>query len=276
MARATGKQPTSTPIRVGIGGWTYAPWRNNFYPQGLVQRRELEYASEHLRAIEINGTYYGAQKPATYAKWAAETPAGFVFSLKAPRYVVESKKLAAADKGIKAFVHGGIGEIGDRLGPILWQLGPTRAFDADDIAGFLDLLPRDLHGHPLRHVLEVRHAGFANETFIELARTHQVPIVFTDSPTYPSIADITGGFTYARLMRSVDEEPNGYPRAALDRWARQARAWADGEDLARLPHVAALQKPQAPREVFAFFISAAKHRNPAAAMALQARVDKQR
>lgn len=270
---ATRTDASARHIRVGIGGWTYAPWRKNFYPDGLVQRRELEYASRHLRAIEINGTYYGAQKPATYAKWAAETPEGFVFSLKAPRYVVESRKLAGAADGIRGFVRGGIGEMGDRLGPVLWQLGPSRAFDADDIAGFLDLLPHDLDGQPLRHVLEVRHPSFICDEYVALARSRNIPTVFTDSPDYPSLADITGDFTYARLMRSADHVANGYKDAALDQWAAHARDWAAGKDIAELPHATALRTKQKPRDVFVFFISAAKHRNPAAAMALQARVD---
>jgi uncharacterized protein YecE (DUF72 family) len=265
--------PSPSPIRTGIGGWTFAPWRSNFYPAGLVQRRELEYASRQLRAIEINGTFYGAQKPATYAKWAAETPAGFVFALKAPRYVVESRHLAAAGKGIEAFVFGGLAELGDRLGPINWQLGPSRPFDADDIAGFLDALPRELNGMPLRHVLEVRHPSFASEPYVELARAHGVPTVFTDATRYPSFADLTGDFVYARLMRSVAEEPAGYPPAALDAWCERARAWAQGKDPAELPHAGALLPDGPPREVFVFFISSAKERNPAAALALQARID---
>jgi uncharacterized protein YecE (DUF72 family) len=265
--------PDGPRIRVGIGGWTYAPWRDNFYPAKLVQRRELEYASRQLRAIEINGTFYGAQKPATYAKWAAETPEGFVFSLKAPRYITEGKRLAATGKGIDGFVRGGLAEMGDRLGPILWQLPPSRPFDADDLAAFLDALPRELDGQPLRHVLEVRHPSFLDAAYVDLARSHRIPTVFTDSPKYPSLADLTGDFSYARLMRSEDEHPAGYAPAELDRWAGHARDWAAGRDVAGLPHVATLQKKVPPRDVFVFFISAAKHRNPAAAMALQSRVD---
>jgi uncharacterized protein YecE (DUF72 family) len=263
-----------SPIRVGIGGWTYAPWRNNFYPDGLVQRRELEYASRQLRAIEINGTYYGAQKPATYAKWAAETPADFVFSLKAPRYITEGKRLADAGKGVSGFVRGGLEEFGARLGPILWQLPPSRAFDAADLAAFLDALPRELAGRPLRHVLEVRHPGFVCEDYVRLARAQRIPTVFTDSPSYPSLADLTGDFAYARLMRSETQIASGYRDDELDAWADRARRWAAGGDLAELPHAAALQPGAAPRDVFVFFISAAKERNPAAAMALQARVDR--
>ncbi len=260
-------------VRVGIGGWTYAPWRNNFYPAGLGQRRELEYASRQLRAIEINGTFYGAQKPATYAKWAAQTPDGFVFSLKAPRYITAGRRLAESGRGIEGFVHGGLAEFGDRLGPILWQLPPSRTFDASDLAAFLDALPRELAGQPLRHVLEVRHPSFQCAPYLALVRAHGVPTVFTDSPAYPSLADLSGDFRYARLMRSADEIPTGYAADALDRWAAQARDWAAGKDIDALPHVAPLQPQGEAREVFVFFISSAKHRNPAAAMALQSRVD---
>lgn len=268
-----GRHSGNPHIRVGIGGWTYEPWRDNFYPADLVHRRELEYASAHLRAIEINGTYYRAQKPATYASWAAQTPDGFVFSLKAPRWITATRQLDKAAKGMHGFVHGGLAELGDRLGPILWQLPPTRVFDADALAGFLDALPPELDGRRLRHVLEVRHASFACPAYVELARERHVATVFTDSPTYPSLADRTGDFIYARLMRSADEVPTGYTAAALTRWAKHAHDWAAGKDIAELPHVASVQRAGPARDVFIYFISAAKHRNPAAAMALQKRVD---
>lgn len=268
------KRGPASHIRVGIGGWTFAPWRSNFYPAGLVQRRELEYASRHLRAIEINGTFYGAQKPATYAKWAAETPEGFVFSLKAPRYVVETKRLAEAGRGIDGFVFGGLAEFADRLGPVLWQLSPARAFDGDDLAAFLDLLPRELNGQPMRHVLEVRHPSFLDERYVELARSYRIPTVFTDSPKYPSLADLTGDFSYARLMLSESKRETGYAPKELDGWSTRAHAWAEGHDLPELPHVAApIEQAKKQRDVFIYFISAAKERNPAAAMALQQRVN---
>ena len=266
-------QGPASRIRVGIGGWNFAPWRNNFYPAGLVQRRELEYASRHLRAIEINGTYYGAQKPATYAKWASETPDGFVFSLKAPRYITEGKRLADAGRGIDGFVFGGLAEFGNRLGPVLWQFTPSRAFDANDLAAFLDMLPRELNGQPMRHVLEVRHRSFLDERYVELARSYRIPTVFTDSPQYPSLADLTGDFAYARLMRSESHIETGYAPADLDAWSQRARAWAEGRDLPELPHMAAPRESGNPRDVFVYFISSAKERNPAAAMALQQRVD---
>lgn len=276
--KAVSNDPFAAPaaqhaVRIGIGGWTYAPWRKNFYPDGLVQKRELEYASRHLRVIEINGTFYGAQKPATYARWAAETPEGFVFSLKAPRYITGGKKLADTAKGITAFIEGGLDQMGDRLGPILWQLPPSRRFDADDLDAFLRLLPAKLAKHPLRHVLEVRHPSFLSAEYVALARSHRIPTVFTDSPDYPSLADITGDFTYARLMRSEDGNATGYNKKDLDAWSKRAQRWAHGQDNPELPHVASALPDGSAREVFIFFISAAKHRNPAAAMAMQARVD---
>ncbi|MHA6203140.1 DUF72 domain-containing protein [Dyella soli] len=272
FAPAPSQGPASR-IRVGIGGWNFAPWRNNFYPAGLVQRRELEFASRQLRAIEINGTFYGAQKPATYARWAAEAPDGFVFSLKAPRYITEGKRLADSARGIHGFVSGGLAEFGHRLGPVLWQLPPSRPFDADDLAAFLGHLPRELNGQPMRHVLEVRHPSFLDPRYVELARARCIPTVFTDSPQYPSLADLTGDFAYARLMRSESHVDTGYASADLDAWTARARTWANGGDPAELPHVAPPLAPQAARDVFVYFISSAKERNPAAAMALQHRVD---
>jgi uncharacterized protein YecE (DUF72 family) len=255
-------------IRVGIGGWTFAPWRNNFYPAGLVQRRELEYASRHVTAIEVNGTYYGAQKPATYAKWGAETPDGFVFSLKAPRYTTDRKVLADAGRTIGEFVHGGIAELGDRLGPINWQFPPYKPFEPDDFAAFLDLLPHNLDGRTLRHVLEVRHESFLCPEYVALARSHRVATVFTDSPKYPSFADVTGDFVYARLMRSESAVESGYRLPDLGAWAARARIWSDGGEPDDLPRVDTARAAHDARDVYVFFISAAKERNPAAAMAL--------
>lgn len=271
IPRAASAHPAA--IKVGIGGWNFAPWRKNFYPDGLPQRRELEFASRQLPAIEINSTYYGAQKPATYARWAEQTPEGFVFSLKAPRYVVEMRQLAEASKAATGFIQGGLEELGDRLGPIVWQLAPRRVFDADDLARFLDRLPRELAGRPLRHVLEVRHPSFQDKGYLDLARQHRIPTVFTDSADYPSMADITGDFIYARLMCSQESHPNGYAPAQLKAWAHRARQWADGHDNADLPHVLDEHPETRAREVFIYFISAAKPRNPAAAQALLTLLD---
>lgn len=261
---------------MGTGGWTFAPWRNNFYPARWLQRRELEFASHRLTAIEINGTYYGAQKPATYAKWREETPDGFVFSLKAPRYTTDRRALADAGKTIDDFVFGGLAELGDRLGPILWQLPPYKTFERSDLAAFLDLLPGDLDGYPLRHVLEVRHASFMCAEYLELVRKYRLPTVFTDSPKYPSFADVTGDFVYARLMRSEAAIATGYRADDLDAWTQRARAWSAGTDPVDLPRVQAsaqvYDKNTKPRDVYIYFISSAKERNPAAAMALIERI----
>ncbi|MEO7325280.1 MAG: DUF72 domain-containing protein [Dokdonella sp.] len=259
-------------IRVGIGGWTYTPWRDNFYPAKLIQRRELEYASRRVTAIEVNGTYYRAQKPATYAKWRAETPDGFIFSLKAPRFTTDRKVLADAGKSIDAFVNGGIAELGDRLGPINWQFPPHKAFEPDDFAAFLDVLPHSLDGRELRHVLEVRHESFVCAQYVDLARRHRVATVFTDSSEYPSLADVTGDFVYLRLMRSEAPIATGYPEKSLDAWAERARVWSRGDEPVDLPRVTASNARASPRDVFVYFISAAKERNPAAAIALLSRL----
>ncbi|WP_454831771.1 DUF72 domain-containing protein [Pseudoxanthomonas wuyuanensis] len=255
-------------IRVGIGGWNYAPWRNKFYPAGLPQRRELEYASRQLSAIEINSTYYGTQKPATYAKWRDETPAGFVFSAKAPKRIMQARSLAGAQAQIEDFI-GGIAEIGDKLGPLVWQFEKGRQVDLGELQDFLAALPRTHAGRNLRHALEIRDPARVDRELIALARHHGVATVFTDSVDYPSFADLGGDFVYARLMRSRSQLDTGYTPAELAQWADRARRWAQGQDLPELPHAAAVQASAAsPRDVFIYFISSAKERNPAAAMAL--------
>jgi uncharacterized protein YecE (DUF72 family) len=254
-------------IRVGVGGWTFAPWRDNFYPKGLVQRRELEYASRRLSAIEINGTYYGAQKPATYAKWRDETPPHFVFSAKAPMRIMQSRTLAKTGPQVEDFL-GGIAELGDRLGPLVWQFDRGQRIVRDDFEAFLGLLPREAGGRALRHVLDVRDPAFVDADYLALARRHGMATVFTDSPEHPSFADVTADFVYARLMRARGEVPTGYPPAELQRWAERARTWAAGGDPADLPRIGPTPAAAGPRDVFVFFISAAKERNPAAAMAL--------
>lgn len=256
-------------IRIGIGGWTFAPWRGGmFYPQGLVQRRELEYASRQLTAIEINGTYYGTQKPATYAKWRDETPPGFVFSAKAPKRIMASRTLAKAGPQIDDFI-GGIAELGDRLGPLVWQFDATHKIDAEDFAAFVALLPNRAGGIALRHVLDVRDPAFVEADYLALARQHGMATVFTDSHDYPSFADVTADFVYARLMRSKADIRTGYSQTEMAHWAARARRWAAGgepDDLPRIsPDFGASAKP---RDVFVYFIGAAKQRNPAAAMAL--------
>lgn len=255
-------------IRVGIGGWNFVPWRNNFYPAGLVQRRELEFASRHLSAIEINGTYYGAQKPAIYAKWAAETPEGFVFSLKAPMRIMQSRVLENTGAQIEDFL-GGVVSLGDRLGPVVWQFDVGRKLERDDFTAFLDLLPEAVEGRRMRHVLDVRDSSFVDARFIALMRERNLATVFTDSRDYPSFADITTDFVYARLMRSRSDIDSGYTAEELEHWAKRARQWARGQHPDDLPYISANGTPaEESRDVYVFFISAAKERNPAAAMAL--------
>ncbi|QIL21171.1 DUF72 domain-containing protein [Thermomonas sp. HDW16] len=260
-------------IHVGIGGWAYAPWRDNFYPKGLVQRRELEYASRHVTGIEINGTYYGTQKPATYAKWRDETPQGFVFSAKAPMRIMQSRQLAKTGPQIEDFV-GGIAELGAKLGPLVWQFDAGAKLERESFTAFCDLLPREANGRVLRHVLDVRDPAFVDADYLALARQHGFATVLTDSPDYPSFADITTDFVYARLMRSRGGIASGYPADELDAWAQRVRLWAQGSEPGDLPKLTNDAVKSKPREVFLYFISAAKERNPAAAMALIERLAK--
>jgi uncharacterized protein YecE (DUF72 family) len=264
---------TGGRIYVGVGGWTYEPWRGVFYPGGLPHAKELDYASRHLTSIEINGTFYRSQSPATFRKWAREVPDGFVFSVKGPRFVVQRRVLAEAGESIERFFSTGVLELGDRLGPVLWQLAPTKKFDPDDIAAFLDLLPAKLDGRPIRHVLEVRHASFRTAEFVALLRKFSTPVVFAEHDTYPAIADVTGDFVYARLQKGQDSIDTGYPPEALDAWSKRLRAWASGQEPTDLPQVDAAQPPSSTsRDVFAYVIHEGKVRAPAAAMALIARV----
>jgi uncharacterized protein YecE (DUF72 family) len=241
-------------IHIGIGGWTYEPWRGVFYPEGLAQKRELEFASTHLTSIEINGTYYSSFKPASWARWREETPEGFVFAVKASRYCTNRKELSGAGESIGRFVAQGLGELRDRLGPINWQFMATKKFDPEDFEAFLKLLPREIDGLPLRHALEVRHDSFRDQRFYDLARRYGAAIVFADGDDVPEIDEPTADFTYARLMRTSEDIETGYSAADLDRWAGRVRDWAKRGN------------------VFVYFIAGAKVRAPAAAQALIARL----
>jgi uncharacterized protein YecE (DUF72 family) len=256
-------------IRVGTGGWTFEPWRKTFYPAGLAQKRELEYASRQLTAIEINGTYYGSQKPESFRRWHDETPDDFVFSLKGPRFTTNRRVLAEAGPSIERFLASGVLELKQKLGPINWQLLPTKQFDPDDFAAFLALLPKRADGRDLRHVVEVRHASFACPEFIALLRDHGVATVVTDNAKYPNLHDPTASFVYARLQCASESEELGYSPEILDQWARRAAAWAGGgtpQDLKL--QTGAEAKPPATRSVFVFMINGFKPKAPAAAMAL--------
>jgi len=259
-------------IRVGIGGWSYAPWRDNFYPAGLAQARELEYASRHLSAIEINSTYHGTQKRASFIKWREQTPDGFVFSVKASRFATNRSVLADAGDSVARFLDSGIAELGAKLGPVVWQFAPTKRFEAGDFEAFLMLLPAEVEGVKLRHVLEVRHESFASPDYLALARRYKMATVFADSPKFPSLADLSADFVYARLMGSSEKLKHGYAPKALDAWAQRVAAWAGGAEPDDLPRVEPTPAPARKREVFVFFINGAKERAPAAAQALLQRL----
>jgi uncharacterized protein YecE (DUF72 family) len=237
-------------IHIGVGGWTYEPWRGVFYPEGLPHKDELKHMSRTLSSIEINGTYYSSFKPASWKKWHDETPKGFVFSIKASRYCTNRKELAGAGDSISRFLKQGLTELGDKLGPINWQFMGTKKFDPEDFGAFLKLLPKKIDGLPLRHALEVRHASFQDKRFYELAKNHDAAIVFADGEDFPKVEERTVDFTYARLMRTNEDVTTGFTASELDHWARRIQGWAKHGD------------------VFAYVISGAKLRAPAAAKAL--------
>ena len=259
-------------IRVGVGGWTFEPWRDNFFPAGLPHSRELEYASRQLSAIEVNGTNDSSQKPATFAKWRDETPDDFVFSLKASRFATNRRVLAEAGESIERFVNQGIAELAHKLGPIVWQFAPTKRFDPTDFEAFLKLLPSAVAGIALRHVLDVRHDSFKAPEYLALARRYRAATVFTDSDDYPSFADLTGDFVYARMMRTDASLPEGCTPQVFDQLAACARVWREGAEPAGVPRVEPAPAHTAPRDVFMYFISGAKEKAPAAAMALLRRL----
>jgi uncharacterized protein YecE (DUF72 family) len=237
-------------IYVGVGGWTFEPWRGTFFPEGLAQAKELAYAASKLTSIEVNGTYYGTLRPTSFQKWAAETPDDFVFSLKASRFCTNRRVLAEGKESIERFVNSGIHELGDKLGPINWQFMATKKFDPEDFGAFLKLLPEEVGGRKLRHAIEVRSPTFADEQFYDLCRAKGAAIIVAEDETFPKIEQQTADFTYARLMSSREDLETGVEPAAVKSWAKQAKTWAKHGD------------------AFVYFISGAKVRNPAAAQAL--------
>ena len=242
-------------VRIGIGGWTYPPWRGTFYPPDLPQKRELEYASRQLGAIEINATFYGRQSPKSWQSWADIVPDDFQFAVKGSRYCVTRPKLAEAGEGLGVYFAQGLAALGPKLGPILWTLAARRQFDHDDIAGFFNLLPRELDGIALRHAIEPRHESFRNERFFALCRDRDVAVVFGDDEEFPCIDEDTASFAYARLQCMSEEVETGYPADKLDAFAGRVNRWADDG-----------------RDTYVFMINGAKVRAPAAALALQERL----
>jgi len=259
-------------IRVGIGGWTFEPWRGSFYPADLTQKRELEYASRQLTSIEINGTYYGSQKPESFAKWHDETPDDFVFALKGPRFATNRRVLAEGAQSVERFIASGITELKDKLGPINWQFMATKKFDPADFEAFLKLLPASHEGRKLMHAVEVRHDSFKHPEFVAMARQYGVAIILAADSEFPQIADITAPFVYARIMGTSEGEELGYASKTLDAWAAHAKSLAsgtvpDGLETAGEPAKAA------PHDVFLYVISGFKVRNPAAAKAIIERLE---
>jgi uncharacterized protein YecE (DUF72 family) len=259
-------------VRTGMGGWSYDPWRETFYPPDVTRKRELEYASRQVTAIEINSTFYRLQKKEILLGWRDQTPDGFMFTTKAGRTTTYRRDLTEARESVERFC-GGVIALAPKLGAISWQLPPTKKFAAEEIETFLSFLPPELRGMRLRHALEVRHDSFACEQFFDLARAANVAVVFADTDEYPSFADVTADFIYGRLMKTVSAEPTGYPKKALSRWAKRARAWAGGGEPEDLPKVTSAKPPVRPRDVFLFFISGAKERAPLAARQLLRELD---
>lgn len=283
-------------IRTGISGWRYAPWRTVFYPTGLPQRRELEYASRRLSSIEINGSFYALQRPESYVSWAAETPEDFLFSVKGPRFVTHMKKLADVRVPVANFFASGVLALGPKLGPVLWQLPPNLGFHPDRLATFFDLLPRTTTAaaqlaaehderlddraftttdadRPLRHVLEVRHATFEDPAFVELLREHGIGLVVADAAgRWPVIEDVTADLVYVRLHGETELYASGYDDDALDRWAAKVRAWASGGEPAGARTLAGPAEPAPERDVFVYFDNDLKVRAPYDSMALAARL----
>ena len=242
-------------IRIGIGGWTYPPWRGVFYPDKLPQAKELEYASRQLGAIEINATFYGRQSARSWQKWSETVPEGFQFTIKGSRYCVMKTRLAEAVEGLSGFFAQGFAALGPKLGPILWQFASLRKFDRDDVAGFIDLLPNDVEGIPLRHAIEPRHESFRDDRFFDLCRARNIAVVLEDSADYPTIEADTADFAYARFQRMREDVPTGYEDEGLEAFAAKARDWQS-----------------AGRDAYIFMINGAKVRAPAAALALQERL----
>lgn len=254
-------------IKVGIGGWTYEPWRGLFFPEKLLKTKELYHASRRVTSIEVNGTFYSTFTPSTFKRWADETPDDFIFSLKAPRFAVNRNVLAEAGPSINKFVESGPSELKSKLGPILWQLPPFKKYDADDIAAFFALLPKTIDGLTLRHVLEVRHESFQTEDFILQARKANVAVALADTAKYPVIADITSDFVYLRLQNAKAEIKTGYRPEDLQNWVMLARSWEKGEESQQFPLFVPRGTPRKSRDVFIYFINGAKEMAPAAAEA---------
>lgn len=269
MAASTSKDvSTGHRIRIGVGGWNFAPWQGTFYPEKWPKHRELEYASQHLTSIEINSTYYGSQKPVTFRNWHDQTPDDFVFSVKASRFATNRRVLAEAGESVQRFFDSGVLELGKKLGPVNWQFAPTKVFDAEDFETFLNLLPTSAGGRPIRHALEVRHESFAVPEFVALARKYKMAVVLAGDAEFACITDVTAPFVYARIMGTEERYRLGYAPKAMTTWIERAKTFANGGIPADLDTVAGAPPKAKARDVFLYVISGFKERNPAAAMAM--------
>jgi uncharacterized protein YecE (DUF72 family) len=260
--------PSKPRIHIGIGGWTFEPWRGTFYPKGLAQSKELQFASSKLTSIEINGTYYGSQKPESFAKWRSETPDGFIFAVKGPRFATNRKVLAESGSSIEKFFASGVTRLKEKLGPVNWQFMGTKKFEPADFEKFLKLLPKSVDGVAIRHAVEVRHESFRHPDFLALLRENGVAAITAADSDYPQIADITASFVYARIMGTQESEALGYSDAALKAWAKRAKSWSEGNVPDGLSAVSPNAAARPVQDVFLYVISGFKERNPAAAMKL--------
>jgi uncharacterized protein YecE (DUF72 family) len=284
-------------VRIGISGWTYPPWRGNFYPKGLPHADELSYASRQVETIEINGTFYSLQRPDSFARWYDETPEGFVFAVKGPRFITHIRRLRDIETPLANFFASGVLRLEEKLGPILWQLPPSFRFSPERLDHFLSLLPRDTEAaatladhrsewlaerawakterqRELRHAIEIRHQSFLDPAFVALLRRHRVALVFADSVAWPYAEDVTCDFVYLRLHGSEELYASGYSDEALDHWAARIELWASGlePDDARL--IATDERPprQGARDVFVYFDNDAKVRAPVDARSLRGKL----
>lgn len=272
-------------IRIGVSGWTYAPWRGHFYPKGLTQARELSYAARQFPALEINGTFYGLQRPEVFERWAQATPEDFVFAVKGSRFITHTKRLRDVRLPLANFLASGLLNLGAKMGPLLWQLPPTLRFDPALIGDFLALLPKDTEAaarlagqhdarvdgraavdidssRPLRHAMEIRHESFRTPAFVDLLREHGVALVCADTAKWPRLMDLTADFAYCRLHGSAELYRSRYPEDELALWARRVAAWAEGKAAPHGDFAGAPTQDRRRREVFVFFDNTDKRHAP--------------
>ncbi|HEY3743061.1 MAG TPA: DUF72 domain-containing protein [Bryobacteraceae bacterium] len=282
-------------VRIGISGWNYAPWRGVFYPSKLPHKKELDYAARLFPSIEVNGTFYGLQRPEAFGTWRSETPDDFVFAIKGSRYITHMRKLLDIEAPLANFMASGVLRLGPKLGPILWQFPPQMKFDSERFRNFFSLLPHDTRQavdlarrhdqrlddrdwlqcdteQPMRHAVEIRHDTFRSPEFIELLREYDIALVCADTVEWPRLMDLTSDFVYCRLHGSEELYVSGYDSAALDRWAARVRTWARGGEPEDAERILPPTKRKKCRDVFVYFDNDVKVRAPADALSLAQRL----